>query len=336
MGEHAAGPDPATPGEPGPNDTTWVLSDPDAVPTWRPASSGPRRAPSPSGSVSPPGDVFQRPRAEASYYPPTEFSAPPLAERSGPAAPPWGDMSGYPEPPVERPRTELSGYPAAPAERRRTEFSEYPAERPRTEFSGSPAAPAERPRTELSGYPEAAAGQPPAGSGRPPAPGGYVRYGPGVPAAVAPPASAAERIWRTGPVPDAPRRRPRWRRALGSAVTVLLLAVAALVLFLRLHHPAFDVTGAAITQQTRNGCGVDVTGRITTSGGAGTVSYQWVFRPDTRPPVPLTQTVIAGQKAVFVTVAVEGSGRGSAAQSVTLQVLGPQKRAASASVVVRC
>jgi len=48
-----------------------------------------------------------------------------------------------------------------------------------------------------------------------------LRYGPGVPAAVAPPASAAERIWRTGPVPDAPRRRPRWRRALGSAVTVL-------------------------------------------------------------------------------------------------------------------
>jgi hypothetical protein len=202
-------------------------------------------------------------------------------------------------------------------------------------MTGYPEPPAERPRTELSGYPEAAE-QPPAGSGRPPAPGGYMRYGPGVPAAVAPPASAAERIWRTGPVPDAPRRRPRWRRALGSAVTVLLLAVAALVLFLRLHHPAFDVTGAAITQQTRNGCGVDVTGRITTSGGAGTVSYQWVFRPDTRPPVPLTQTVIAGQKAVFVTVAVEGSGRGSAAQSVTLQVLGPQKRAASASVVVRC
>ena len=55
-----------------------------------------------------------------------------------------------------------------------------------------------------------------------------------------------------------------------------------------------------------------------------------------QPPVPLTQTVIAGQKAVFVTVAVEGSGHGSAAQSVTLQVLGPQKRAASTSVVVRC
>ena len=294
MGDHAAGSDPD---EPGPNDTTWVFSDPDSVPTWRPASGRPRPAASPSGSVSPPpGNMFERPRAEAPFYPPTELSAPPRPEpsaRGGPSAPPWDDMTGYPE------------------------------------------AAAERPRTEISRYPEAAAEPPRADAVAPPSPGGYVRYGPGVPAAV-PAASAAEQIWRTGPVAEPPRRRPRWRRTLGSAFTVLLLAAAALILFLRLHHPAFADTGAAITQQTRNGCGVDVTGRITTSGGAGTLSYQWVFRPDTRPPQPLTQTVIAGQKAVFVTVAVEGSGSGSAAQSVTLQVLGPQKRTASTSVVIRC
>ncbi|HEX5292425.1 MAG TPA: hypothetical protein VFX25_26440 [Streptosporangiaceae bacterium] len=147
----------------------------------------------------------------------------------------------------------------------------------------------------------------------------------------------AEDIWRTGLVAGAaPRPKPRWRRAAGSALTVALLAIAAVILFLRFHHPAFAVTSAAITQQTRNGCTVDVTGKITTSGGAGTVSYQWVFRPDTRPPQPLTQTVIAGQKAVFVTVAVEGSGQGSAAQSVTLQVLGPDRKSAATSVVVRC
>jgi hypothetical protein len=116
----------------------------------------------------------------------------------------------------------------------------------------------------------------------------------------------------------------------------VLLAVAAVILFLRFHHAPFAVTSAVITQQTRNGCTVDVTGKIATSGGAGTVSYQWVFRPDTRPPQPLTQTVIAGQKAVFVTVAVEGSGQGSVAQSVTLQVLGPDKKSAATSVVVRC
>jgi hypothetical protein len=358
MGEHSAGRDPAAPDEPGPNETTWVFSSPgadlDPAATWRPPSAGPRHGASPSGSVGPPpGETFQDPLPEAPYYPDAEMAAPPRTETSGysaPAAPPWGDMTGYPEAPVERPRAELSGYPQAqtvpprpelsgyppaPPVPPRTELSGYPPAPPRTELSGYPPAPPVPPRTELSGYPEAAVERQRADVAQPP-PSGYLRYGPGVPAMAAAPASAAEQIWRTGPVPEPPRRRPRWRRALASGFTVLLLAVAAVILFLRFHHPAFAVTGASITQQTRNGCGVDVTGQIATSGGAGTVSYQWVFRPDTRPPQPLTQTVIAGQKAVFVTVAVEGSGSGSAAQSVTLQVLGPDKRAASTSVVVRC
>ena len=308
MGDHPARPDPA---EPGPNEATWVFSDPDPA-AWGPAGDAPRPAPSPSGSViPPPTEVIRRPPAEPSGYSQTEIVTPPPAEvpdYRGPAAPPWEEMTSYPEAPAGHARTEVSGYPEAPAGHARTEVS------------GSPVAAAGLTRADAA----------------PPPPGHYVRYGPGVPAAVVPPASAAERIWRTGPVPETPRRRPRWRRALGTALTVALLAVAAVILFLRLHHPALAVTAAAITEQTRNGCGVDVTGRITTSGGAGTVSYQWVFRPDTRPPQPLTQTVIAGQKAVFVTVAVEGSGRGSVTQSVTLQVLGPDQRAASTSVVIRC
>jgi hypothetical protein len=146
----------------------------------------------------------------------------------------------------------------------------------------------------------------------------------------------AERIWRTGPAPEPQRRRPRLRRALGSALTVILLAASGVVLYLRFHHPAFHVSAAAITQQTPNGCGVNVTGRIATNGGAGTVSYQWLFRPDPHAPQPLTQSVIAGQKAMFVTVAVEGSGHGSASQTVTLQVLGPDQKSASTAVVIRC
>jgi hypothetical protein len=183
---------------------------------------------------------------------------------------------------------------------------------------------------------------PPPPRGAPPAPPAPsragLRYGPGVPVTPEPRAGlTAEDIWRTGLVAGAaPRRRPRWRRVLGSAVTVVLLAVAGVIVFLRFHHAPFAVTSAVITQQTRNGCSVDVTGKIATSGGAGTVSYQWVFRPDSRPPQPLTQTVIAGQKAVFVTVAVEGSGQGSATQSVTLQVLGPDQKSAATAVVVKC
>jgi hypothetical protein len=183
------------------------------------------------------------------------------------------------------------------------------------------------------------AGAPPVSPAPPAAPRGVargvVRQGPGVPATPEPGRAGltAEDIWRTGLVsPRAPRPRPRWRRAAGSAVTVLLLAAAAVIVFLRFHHAPFAVTGAVLTQQTRSGCTVDVTGKIATSGGAGTVSYQWVIRPDSQPPHPLTQTVIAGQQAVFVTVAVTGGPT----RSVTLQVLGPDQKSATTAVALRC
>jgi hypothetical protein len=79
-----------------------------------------------------------------------------------------------------------------------------------------------------------------------------------------------------------------------------------------------------------------VTGRITTNGSAGTVSYQWLFPPGRQPPQPLSQSVVAGQHDVYVTVAVEAKGHGSASQNVTLQVLGPDTGTASKSVVVSC
>jgi hypothetical protein len=117
---------------------------------------------------------------------------------------------------------------------------------------------------------------------------------------------------------------------------VILLAASGVVLYLRLHHASFEVTGAVISQETRTGCGVNVTGRITTNGSAGTVSYQWLFQPGSQPPQPLSQPVTAGQRAVYVTVAVEGSGHGSASRTVTLQVLGPDPRTTTTGVVVSC
>jgi hypothetical protein len=166
-----------------------------------------------------------------------------------------------------------------------------------------------------------------------------MRYGPGDPAS--PPASrpasqaglTAELIWRTGRPPKPPRRPGR---LIGAALTVILLAASGVLLYLRFHHAPFHVTGAAIAKQTRTGCGVDVTGRITTDGSAGTVSYQWLFRPGRPQPQPLSQSVISGQRAVYVTVAIEGSGHGSASQTVTLQVLGPDPRAASTAVTISC
>jgi hypothetical protein len=165
-----------------------------------------------------------------------------------------------------------------------------------------------------------------------------VRYGPGVPAA--PPASqagvTAERIWRTAHLPAPPRRRVGLRRLFGTALTVILLAASGVVLYLRFHHAPFHVTGVTISQQTKTACGVDVTGQITTNGSAGTVSYQWLFRPDRQAPQPLSQSVVAGQHAVYVTVAVQGQGHGSTSQTVTLQILGRDPQAASTAFVVSC
>jgi hypothetical protein len=169
-------------------------------------------------------------------------------------------------------------------------------------------------------------------------PAEIVRYGPGVPAT--PPNGqaglTAERVWQASGPARLPRRPTRLRRLSSSALTVILLAASGVVLYLRFHHAPFHVTGVAITQQAKAGCEVDVTGRITTNGPAGTISYQWLFRPDQQAPKPLSQSVTVGQHAVYVTVAVQGSGHGSASQKVTLQVLGPDVRATSAGVVVSC
>jgi len=177
----------------------------------------------------------------------------------------------------------------------------------------------------------------PAPAGRPgPAPE-LTRYGPGVPA-TSPPGTAhtAERIWRTGQA-DQPSRRPRrWRGLARSALTVILLAASGVVLYLRFHHTPFHVTGVAITQQTQTRCGVKLTGQIRTNGAAGTVSYQWLFQPGQQTPQPLSQSVSAGRNTVDVTVALQGSGRGSASRTVTLQILDPDSQADSTSVILRC
>jgi hypothetical protein len=169
-------------------------------------------------------------------------------------------------------------------------------------------------------------------------PPGIVRRGPGVPvsSAAGQAGPTAEQVWRTGQLPAPPRRRRQLRRAASGALTVILLAAAGVVLYLRFHHAPLRVTGVAITSQVTNGCAVNVTGRIATNGGAGTVSYQWLIRPQSGAPQPANQSVTAGQDAVYVTVAVQGQGQGSAAREVTLQVLGPGTGTASVRVVLNC
>src|SRR5690242_5208631 len=155
-----------------------------------------------------------------------------------------------------------------------------------------------------------------------PDPGRYPemrRYGPGVPSA-GPAVRSADEIWRTGHRP-APPSRGRWLRWAGSALSVAPLIASGVLIYQRLHHGPLTVTGVAITAEQKYGCAVNVTGRIGLRGGAGAVSYQWVFTPQAAAPQPLSQAVAAGQSAVYVTAAVQGQGHGTLAQQVTLQVL---------------
>ncbi len=161
-----------------------------------------------------------------------------------------------------------------------------------------------------------------------------VRYGLGVPASQA--GVTAEQVWRTGRMPEQTKRPRRMRRLAGTIFTVLLLAAAAVVLFLRFHHAPFHTSGATITAVSKSGCAVNVTGKIDTNGAAGTVSYQWVFQPQAEAPQPQSQTVVSGQHQIFVTVAVEGQGHGSASQKVTLQVLSPNAATAFTNVTLNC
>lgn len=161
-----------------------------------------------------------------------------------------------------------------------------------------------------------------------------VRHGPGVPATVpgSQAESTAEEVWRSG----VPRRTRPLRGRVGAALTVILFVASIVVIYVRLHHATFGITGVAIIKQVKNGCTVDLTGRISTTGGAGTVSYEWTFQPQPEAPAPLSQSVAAGQPAVYVTAAIEGQGHGSLHQAATLRTLGPGQASASVPVSVSC
>jgi hypothetical protein len=176
--------------------------------------------------------------------------------------------------------------------------------------------------------------QPPTYQAPEPEPDEIVRYGPGVPTGSR--ASLTAETLRRGGHPSPSRRRVRLHRLLGSALTVILLAASGVILYLRFHHAPFEVANVEIAQEAPSGCGVDVTGLITTNGAAGTISYQWLSRPPRGTPRPLSQTVSAGQDDVYVTVAVQGVGRGTGSEVLTLQVLGPDTRSASTGVVISC
>jgi hypothetical protein len=316
---------------------------PEAAPPWESTYVAPRQPP-PAGGPQPPPPTYAPPRQprpepaapwEATYVaprqpPPAGGPQPPPPTYAPPRQPPSGAVSHQP-PTYVAPRQPAAGSgqygqyqppPPTYVQPAPSQQSAYDMQTQRSAGGPPPVAPPP---------PGPPAGPPPSS---PPPGSDIVRYGPGVPESQA--GVTAEQVWRTGRLPEPAKRPHRLRRVAGTAFTVLLLAAAAVVLFLRFHHAPFHTSSAAITAEVKSGCAVNVTGRIDTNGAAGTVSYQWVFQPQSEAPQPQSQSVISGQHSLFVTVAVEGQGHGTASQKVTLQVLSPDPASASTNVTISC
>lgn len=185
-------------------------------------------------------------------------------------------------------------------------------------------------------------------SGNPDVEETYVHFGPGVP--IAPPPDRATAIWR-GAVDDgegvagtAAATTVRTPRSGGQRwilpLTVLILVVAVVLYFLfGRSTPALTITNARVhpssAEVTCSGQET-LTGVITTDGGAGTISYQWVRSDGTKSAV-LRQDVSSGQKLVDVTLVWNFEGIGSMHATAVLDILGPgTARSASASFDYSC
>jgi len=274
-----------------------------------------------------------QPTEVAPSYQPTEVAPSYQPTEVAPSYQPTVPAAVTPAPRVDPPRQD------APPRSNQTVIAPQirPNADPREQATVEPAGPFAPPAPLTSHDPRV----PPTQNQFPPAPAAppsqapdFVRYGPGVPPSQA--GVSAEQVWRTGQMPDPPRRPVRFRRLASLALTVLLLAAAGVLLFLRFHHTPFHVTGAPTLSSSQNGCTVNVTGQIPTNGSSGTISYEWVFTPQQGAPQPLSQSVVSGQHDVFVTVAVQGQGHGTASEKVILQILGPNQETASTVVKVSC
>ena len=285
--------------------------------SYRPTEVGPSYPPTELGPSYPPtelGPSYPPAGAGPSYRPTEAYASGPPTVPAREVAPPRRDVPSRANPTVIGPIPPNAGW----------------REQPTVNPAGPPAA---------TGWDARAAGYAPAPPPSPSAPARQsaselMRYGPGVPPSQA--GMSAEQVWRTGQMPDPPRRPVRRRRLASLALTVLLLAAAGVLLFTRFHHGAFHVTGVKIISQTTNGCTVNVTGQIATNGQPGTLSYQWVFTPQQEAPQPLSESVPSGQHDAFVTVAVQGQGHGTTTQKVTLQVVGPNQGSDSTVVKISC
>ncbi|WP_214412179.1 hypothetical protein [Sphaerisporangium fuscum] len=172
-----------------------------------------------------------------------------------------------------------------------------------------------------------AGGAPNGGPGT--SPSGEVRFGPGVPVD-----TTAAQIWRAGreqqltvPAKDrlgrGPARRRRRRGGLWTGVLFLLILAVALAAWRLQRGAPLSVTAVDVKAPKVKGCDttVNVIGVITTNGGAGEVSYEWL--PSGEQPVKHTEPIASGESSHQVSLKWEVHGKGTRKLTARLRVLSP-------------
>lgn len=169
----------------------------------------------------------------------------------------------------------------------------------------------------------------------------YVRFGPGVPVQAAPAPNLATAIWRGEVQPVETARQPAERRSRRwiLPLTVLILVVAVLIYFFwgRTYNTvAVDsVVVKASTPTVTCGQTERLNALITTNGGAGTLTYQWV-RSDGTDSGVLTQNMNKGEKQTSVALLWNFDGYGALDAKATLNILSPGSASGSTTFTYSC
>ena len=161
----------------------------------------------------------------------------------------------------------------------------------------------------------------------PPQPVEVVRFGPGVPAVLAPPVALLEA--------PAPARKLRRDRALNATLTLTLAAIVIWLLWPAgpLHVRAVSVrsSGAVVACNSS----ADVVATVRTNGKAGQLKYRWT-RNDGSASGTLVQSLTRGQHSVNLHLTWTFRGPGTYDARATVQLITPSTSSATVNFRYAC
>jgi hypothetical protein len=161
----------------------------------------------------------------------------------------------------------------------------------------------------------------------PPQPVEVVRFGPGVPAVLAPPVALLEA--------PAPARKLRRDRALNAALTLTLAAIVIWLLW-----PAGSLHLRAVSARVNPilvscNSSADIVATVQTNGKAGRLTYRWT-RNDGASSGALVQSLSRGQHSVNLHLTWTFRGPGTYDAQATVQLITPKPANASVSFRYAC